>query len=134
MGDYRYVEIQRTLYDKLRTSDSTQVVAREDWLPFIERMAAERGQEVRQVWGWPSGLTAAVVEVIREYVEPGGSTAWKRDRWYLVETGSGNSTGSVLMSGPDKDVEGAGPQADRSYGHHGNALPGWPIRNEPGSP
>ena len=93
-------------------------------------MVVERRQQVRHPWGWPSSLTEAVVEAFQEYVEPDGSTGWKRDRWYFVETSSTGSTGTVLIGGPDKNIETEGPLQGPTYGHHGDALSGWLFRDD----
>jgi len=113
--DFGLRHIDRETFDRLTSSDSTQVVERPDW-PDIPRKMEDAAQAVRQVWCWTNSEGEGVLEVIREHRQD-GSTAWKRDRWYLIETVEG---GTFITRKPDKDIEGGS--------HHSSSLPPWPIR------
>lgn len=109
-----WLPIGRGHYDRLTGSESTQVVPPACWPPHVPKMEA-KGNKVAQVWAWAPQEGQGAVEVIRE-TEHDGSTMWKRDRWYLMETTDGRTWISRV---PDKNIEGGG--------HRSDTLPPWPL-------
>jgi hypothetical protein len=118
--DLGWRAIDRRTFDALTSSNSTQLVPKAEWPDIALRMEAS-GESVAQVWAWSPTSDTGVLEVVRES-SVGGSTMWKRDRWYLAETSDGDT---MITRRPDKDIEG------RS--HHSTVLPPWPLRDPPSS-
>lgn len=46
MNPYRYVPVDETLYTRLHSSDSTQLVPPQEWPPFVSEMAAQPLEEI----------------------------------------------------------------------------------------
>jgi len=126
---WRWVPVPSSEFEELCQSNSTQLLQRPNWRPFVPAMPRPVA-----VWGWPnppSARTIAASGVVLGGVQatldvftaaPSGSTyGWKGYRYVYVK----REDGTVVRGGSIKSLG--------NTDHHAGWVPPWPMRPSGGT-